>query len=324
MTVAKVGDTWAVDFYPKGRRGPRVRRRGFKSKAEAMAFERGGYAAPEKAPLRLLDLARLWFEFHGQSLKDARYRYSRTLAICERLGNPYIADFTATDFVEYRGRRLSDVSVHTVNHEHRYLRAMFSELVRLDIIKVNPIGNVRQLKTDQTELTFLSLDQCSRLLAECQGSTNPYTYPVALLCLATGARWGEAEALTHSAIHGGKVHYHRTKNGSTRAVPVSDDVLQVVFSSCLPGPGRLFRSCRSAFRAAYSRCGFDTPGQLTHILRHTFASHFMMAGGDVLTLQRILGHGNIQMTMRYAHLSPDHLDAAMRFNPLVQLNVVKM
>jgi len=61
-----------------------------------------------------------------------------------------------------------------------------------------------------------------------------------------------------------------------------------------------------------------TQGQLTHILRHTFASHYMMAGGDILGLQRILGHASITMTMRYAHMSPDHLESALRFSPLVQ------
>ncbi|MBB1605847.1 hypothetical protein A9979_04925 [Pseudomonas sp. UMC76] len=57
---------------------------------------------------------------------------------------------------------------------------------------------------------------------------------------------------------------------------------------------------------------------MTHILRHTFASHYMMGGGDILTLQRILGHSSITMTMRYAHLSPEHLESAMRLSPLVQ------
>jgi len=57
---------------------------------------------------------------------------------------------------------------------------------------------------------------------------------------------------------------------------------------------------------------------MTHILRHTFASHYMMGGGDLLTLQRILGHSSITMTMRYAHLSPEHLESATRLSPLAQ------
>lgn len=57
-------------------------------------------------------------------------------------------------------------------------------------------------------------------------------------------------------------------------------------------------------------------GQLTHVLRHTFASHFMMNGGNILVLQHVLGHTDIKMTMRYAHFAPDHLEDAVRLNPL--------
>jgi site-specific recombinase XerD len=39
---------------------------------------------------------------------------------------------------------------------------------------------------------------------------------------------------------------------------------------------------------------------------------------DILVLQRILGHSSINMTMRYAHLSPDHLESALRLSPLAQ------
>ncbi|MNG38845.1 site-specific tyrosine recombinase XerC [compost metagenome] len=45
----------------------------------------------------------------------------------------------------------------------------------------------------------------------------------------------------------------------------------------------------------------------------------MMSGGNILALQKILGHNDIKMTMRYAHLAPDHLETAMRFNPLATL-----
>ncbi len=61
-------------------------------------------------------------------------------------------------------------------------------------------------------------------------------------------------------------------------------------------------------------------GQCTHVLRHTLASHCIMNGGNLLTLQRILGHQSIQMTMRYAHLSSEHLQDAAILNPLSQAN----
>ena len=101
-------------------------------------------------------------------------------------------------------------------------------------------------------------------------------------------------------------------------MPTPKEVEEAALKVAMPGTGRLLMSCRAAFRGAYERCGFDTPGQLTHILRHTFASHYMMAGGDILSLQRILGHSSITMTMRYAHLSPDHLEFALRLSPLHQ------
>lgn len=323
MTARKDGKTWTADFYENGRSGRRIRKKGFPTKSAALRYEQDFFASVSETgrPLddRLVDLVNLWHELHGCTLKDAKYRLSRTLAIAERLGNPLASSFDSLAWARYRQARLVDVSPHTVNHEQRYLSAVFSELIRLGAwTGKNPIEGIRQIKTDQTELSFLELSQIDQLLEECRRSTNNHTYPVALLCLATGARWDEAESLQRSAVFGGKVHYHRTKNRQSRAVPIPAELERFVFEVGLPGTGRLFVSCRAAFRSAYKRCGFDTPGQLTHILRHTFASHYMMGGGDILALQRILGHSSIAMTMRYAHLSPEHLESALRFSPLAQ------
>jgi site-specific recombinase XerD len=59
--------------------------------------------------------------------------------------------------------------------------------------------------------------------------------------------------------------------------------------------------------------------QAAHVLGHTSASHFVMNGGGVLTLQKILGHSSVVMTIRYAHLAPEHLEMGKFLNPLAQI-----
>lgn len=208
MTTRKDGKTWTADFYENGRAGRRIRKKGFLTKAAAQRYESDYFANLTKTgrPLddRLSDLVTLWYDLHGCSLKDAKYRLSRTLATVERLGNPMATSFDALAWARYRQSRLKDVTPHTVNHEQRYLSAVFSELIRLGAwVGSNPLAKVRQIKTDQTELTFLTLQQVGQLLEECKRSTNNHTYPVALICLATGARWDEAESLQRGAIFGG-------------------------------------------------------------------------------------------------------------------------
>lgn len=60
-------------------------------------------------------------------------------------------------------------------------------------------------------------------------------------------------------------------------------------------------------------------GQPTHVLRHLFVAQLIMSGGNILALQKILGHHDIKMTMHYAQLAPGHLVTALRLNPLATL-----
>lgn len=81
--------------------------------------------------------------------------------------------------------------------------------------------------------------------------------------------------------------------------------------------GKLFTLCRKAFEHAVKRAGIELPeGRCTHVLHNTFASYFMMNGGNILALRDILGHADIIMTMIYVHFSPDHLEDAVTKNPL--------
>lgn len=119
--------------------------------------------------------------------------------------------------------------------------------------------------------------------------------------------------MKRSQVTAGKITFIKTKGKRNRTIPLNPELIDK-----LPKRnGNLFYPSYYAFRSALGRTGVELPaGQLTHVLRHTFASHFMMNGGNILVLQKILGHTDIKMTMRYAHFAPNHLEEALRLNPL--------
>ena len=198
-----------------------------------------------------------------------------------------------------------------LNHELAYLSAVFNELKRLDEwTGDNPLANVRKLKFDETEMVYLLSDQIKVLLKDLQ-ARNSDAALIAEVCLATGARWGEAEALLVHQVRHGLVHYSKTKSSKNRSVPISKD-LEKRLGSSLP-----FTSAYNTFRRSIEAVGIELPdGQMTHVLRHTFASHYMMNGGDILTLQRVLGHATLAMTQKYAHFSPGHMAEVINLNPV--------
>ena len=165
----------------------------------------------------------------------------------------------------------------------------------------------------------MPLDQIDKLLNALASPNNRHTLLISKVCLATGARWGEAEILKTSQLRGNVIQFAKTKSGKVRAVPISDDLRKELLAhhDQKETGNRFFANAYSAFREAIERAKIELPeGQLTHVLRHTFASHFMMRGGNILTLNKILGHASLAMTMRYAHLAPEHLQEAILFNPL--------
>ncbi|WP_017778670.1 phage integrase [Aeromonas dhakensis] len=350
MTVRKLDDDkplpWLADVRPAGRDGPRRRKR-FATKAEATAWEVWQLEAHTAKPWlgegepdnetadtrRLSDLVERWFGLHGQSLRDGEQRRSKLLLICESLDNPLASEFTANDFAKYREARLTGavsdrraathvskgVSISTVNRDHAYLRAVFNELKRLGEWQGdNPLAGMRLYRVTESELAFLYPDEIKSLLAACDASSNPDLGAIVRLCLATGARWGEIQNMTQSQVAQNRLTFTHTKGGKRRTVPINQEL-----NALIPKRrGKLFSECYRHFETAISRAGIELPeGQSTHVLRHTFASHFMMNGGNILVLQKILGHSTITMTMRYAHFAPDHLEDVLRLNPLTLNNL---
>src|SRR5699024_3648280 len=319
---------WFVDVEPQ--KGKRFRRK-FKTKAEAMRFEakkRLLFSDPSYQDIRDIKDIRLlseiftdWFNLYGHSLRDGKRRYTALQAIASAVGDPVASEFTGVQFAAYRSERLAaGLSPKTLNNHLGYVKAAFNELKHLEHIAYeNPVIGVRPLRLQERELSWLTTEQIALLLREVKRSENPHVEIITLICLATGCRWSEAHSLTLDKIKNNSVVFVGTKSGRVRTVPVDTKLLARLRKHL--ERYRTMPYSLSAFNRALERTGIVLPkGQASHALRHTFASHFVMQGGNILVLQKILGHSTINMTMRYAHLAPSYLIDAVNLSPLNSFN----
>ena len=325
MSVRKKDNGWLVDVYMDGRKGKRVRK-SFPTKAEALRFEKyvlnkafneRDWNPSVKDNRTLKAVIKVWYDIHGQHLSYSKRRLNLLNYASEAMGNPLARELTPEKFLKYREHRVqSGISSKAVNNILGYLNAVYNELYRNEIIEYeNPLRKVRPIKIKERELSYLNKDQILEVFETLDRvCVNRHVILIAKICLSTGCRWGEAQNLYCRNVRNGKITFTDTKSGKNRSVPISNELEQEI---SYHGKGQLFSNSEETFRRTLRMCSFEVPrGQATHILRHTFASWFMINGGNILTLQKILGHSSITMTMRYAHLSPDHLLDAVRFNPL--------
>lgn len=341
MAIKKLpSGEWLADFRVDGRDSRRVRK-SFDTKGEAVAYEayckeeaqNKPWKAEKEDRRRLSEIIQLWHSLHGQALVANKSRLAKLHIICNGLGDPIASQLTAKDWAHYRDKRLRgeiDNGYHkdpadwiakpiTVNREQQYLAAVFNELKRLGEWKLpNPLEGVRVFKEAEKEMSWLTLLQIHEVLQACDSYGKLYLTRIVKVCLATGARWSEAERLTRSQLSPYKLTFTKTKGKKNRTVPIP----RWLYDELAPLQGKLFHPCYQEFKKMLALTDIQlAEGQKTHVLRHTFASHFMMNGGNILVLQRILGHANIRETMRYAHFAPDHLEEAAELNPISKIGL---
>jgi integrase len=182
----------------------------------------------------------------------------------------------------------------------------------------NPLRNLKSAKAQESEMYFLTTKEIETLLLHIKTTCRRQELYLKIIkiCLSTGARIREVTSLRGSQISKYRITYIKTKGKKNRSVPVSKELYDYIYQDT---SAELFYDCTKGIAAMIKK--LFPRGQATHVLRHTFASHFMMNGGNLLVLRQILGHSSVTQTMVYAHLSPTHLEDAVSKNPLVGINI---
>ena len=179
------------------------------------------------------------------------------------------------------------------------------------------VRKVKLLEENNRRLRYLSKEECQKLLSEC----DAHVRPIVAVALNTGMRKGEILGLTWDNVdmkHGFILLDH-TKNGERREIPINATVratlqstprrLDVRYVFYDPATLKQYGDVKKGFNGACRRAGINDFH--FHDLRHTFASHLVMAGQDITTVKELLGHKTLAMTLRYSHLAPAHTAKAV-------------
>ncbi|MCZ8112240.1 MAG: tyrosine-type recombinase/integrase [Betaproteobacteria bacterium] len=179
----------------------------------------------------------------------------------------------------------------------------------------HPCRSIERRPEDNLKTRFLSDEECQRLLDACRASQWPRLRLLVLMALTTGARRGELSALTwgHVDLDGATATLPRTKSGKPRVLPLVPAVVEelrrfkagastLVFRSA-KAPDRVY-SFEGRFRLALKAAGIR--GVTFHTLRHSAASMLARNGATLYEVGEVLGHRQMQTTMRYAHLAVGH------------------
>jgi len=249
--------------------------------------------------------------------KSSYIRDRLSLKILQRhFSGRLITEIKPWDLEQYKNMRINEVSPCSVNRELACIKHMFNKAVEWNYLRDNPIRCIKLLKEPPGRLRYLTEEEEARLLE----SSSEDTRKIVMFALNTGMRRSEIFNLKWSDIDfaNRRILVTKSKNNEQRIIPMNETVFEILNELrkkansifVFPGKNGQLKTVKTGFTKAVKRAGIKD--FRFHDLRHTFASRLVMAGVDIRTVQQLMGHKDIRMTMRYSHLSDMHLKEAVR------------
>jgi integrase len=245
------------------------------------------------------------------------------------LGKQRLSSITPRDVASLCSKEKSRTSATTANHLLSTLKRMLNLAVKWELLEKNPANSQEKFKEPAQRERYLSEDELPRFLSALDEEEDGLSVAAIRLLLFTGCRRGEILTLKWNevSLEEDCIKLLDTKNGRSRPVhlnawarkvveelhenrgkEVRTSASEYVFPSRQgTKKGHLF-DLRNPFGKACQRAGVE--GFRIHDLRHTFASMAVRGGASLFDVQKLLGHQNIEMTQRYAHLSDAGLKRA--------------
>ena len=247
--------------------------------------------------------------------------YRNSLKNMEPHFERYTLDKITPHMVEqFKAMRLAKgVKPATVNRDLATIKRLFSLSEHWGLVEMDRVRKVKLLKENNERLRYLTANEEANLINACQ---TPHLRLAVLIALNTGLRKDGVFTLKWSEVDFELNRISKLVKGDKRVyiplTPALRDALldakkgKVLSQYALPSPKCAGEPCTDLKR------GFSMALRAArikdfrfHDLRHTFATNFLRRTKDINALREILGHGDLKMTMRYAHILDEHLREAM-------------
>ncbi|WP_019219348.1 tyrosine recombinase XerC [Bartonella florencae] len=254
--------------------------------------------------------------------------------LCQHLGHePTFNDLANLRVVDLRAylayRRADNISARSLSRSIAGLRSFFSYLAREEIVSIPAAQLIRTPKHPKSLPKPLTVKSALHLVKqENQQENEPWitarNSAVLVLLYGCGMRISEALSLTPEQFSDPQKTslYVTGKGQKTRLIPLIKIVHEAIqnYLKCCPYPlvenQPMFRGARGgplqpaiiqrAMRNLRAHLGLPETAT-PHTLRHSFATHLLSRGGDLRSIQELLGHASLSTTQAYTHVDTDHL-----------------
>lgn len=274
----------------------------------------------------------------GERQKSFRvYKVYLIKQLAEKFGNIPLRRFNSMMLEQFQTDRLSAGNKPaTANRLISTISHMFTKAVEWNMVEEETLRRIRKVKLlpeNNRRLRYLSPEECQRLIDSC----DEHIKPLVITALNTGMRKGEILGLKWDNVDlkAGFIllNQDQTKNSERKELPINQTLRETLQTIAKrknvpyvfhdPISGKRYGDVKRSFKTALKRA--DISDFRFHDLRHSFASHLVMAGIDLTTVKELMGHKDFSMTLRYAHLAPSHkikavdvLDNVLTAKPTIQ------
>jgi site-specific recombinase XerD len=299
-------------------------------------FEKERLSLTEIKQISLFDFITQYLH-HAQANK-AKSTYERELDfifhVKAHFGNIPLAKIDRQLIESYKTKRANDgLKPRSVNRELATIRYMLQKATEWNYLRANPFKGIKMLKPTLAPVRFLSIEEINKLI----DSASIWLKPILIVLRNTGMRTHEMLNLRFADINFDRktLIVRSSKTNNFRVIPMDQELYQVLlwlqdnyphpnmekvlprvehqkdYVFCMPD-GNKIESIKTSF---YKTCQKANVKASPHMLRHSFASYLVMEGVDLRSVQTLLGHTNIQTTMIYSHLLPQHMANAVEKLP---------